>query len=293
MKVTIIFFSPCGSTKKVAGFIEDEFLRSGWEVQSLNMTRDNDLFPDLNFTKFISRIEKHDLLLVGGPIYIDHLHYNVLDLIRNLPKADDDGFSSDAGVFTTFGKITPGVGAPEAAVAFSEGGRQTWAALEVDSEHCISRNIDYNIGAELPGEEVVGLVQDFVKHMVELVEGEERPEFDITSQLTKRFDEFPQLRDEKWVTDNSFPDIQFNYDLCGKCYMCVEGCPVNYLIVDSEDGYPRTLDNDICVHCTNCLFTCPTGAVVMDLYNKKPFFVKQLQDQNLKPDGPSISKLIK
>ena len=34
----------------------------------------------------MDKIEAHDLLLVGGPIYSDNMHYNVLDLIKQLPE---------------------------------------------------------------------------------------------------------------------------------------------------------------------------------------------------------------
>jgi NAD-dependent dihydropyrimidine dehydrogenase PreA subunit/flavodoxin len=291
VKVVIIYFSPCGSTDKVANLIKSEFEEFEWEVQLLNMTKDNDLFPDRDYQKFINRIGKHDLLLIGGPIYIDHLHYNVLDLIKELPQADDLVYTSNAGVFTTFGKITPGVGSLEASIELGKRGRSTWAALEVDSEHCISRNIDYPISEGLPGEEVLPLVGDFVKYLIEVVNGDKKPLEDIKSKLTGRLAEFPNLADERLVIDNSFPSVRFDYDLCGQCYLCIEKCPVNYLVI--KNGYPATLGEDICIHCTNCLYYCPSGAVVMDLYNKKEFFIKQLAEQDLKPDGLSISRLIK
>ncbi|KAF0091725.1 MAG: hypothetical protein FD141_1514 [Fusobacteria bacterium] len=291
MKVVIIYFSPCGSTGKVANFISKDFERLDWEVQLLNMTKDLDLFPNGDFLKFINRIESHDLLLIGGPIYIDHLHYNVLDLITRLPKADDISHSSNAGVFTTFGKITPGVGTAEACKELGKVGRKTWAALEVDSEHCVSRNIDYPISEGLPGDEVLELVKDFVEYLIKVVDDKERPLKDIESKLVSSFAEFPNLADERLVTINSFPDIEFNYDLCEQCYICVDKCPVNYLVI--KDGYPTMLPDDICVHCTNCLYYCPNGAVVMDLYDKKSFYMKQLAKQKLEPDGISISRLIK
>lgn len=291
MKVVIIYFSPCGSTDKVARFIKNEFLRLEWEVQLLNMTKDSDLFPDRDFQEFINRIDGHDLFLIGGPIYIDHLHYNVLDLIKQLPQADGLEYSQNAGVFTTFGKITPGVGSLEACLELNKGGRSTWSALEVDSEHCISRNIDYPISKGLPGNEALPLVGDFVKYLIEVVEGSEKPLEDIKSKLIGRFADFPHLADERMVTANSFPSIKFNYELCGQCYLCIEKCPVNYLMI--KDGYPATLDEDICVHCTNCLYHCPSGAVVMDLYDKKQFYTKQLKAQKLDPNGHSISRLIK
>lgn len=171
------------------------------------MTKDIDLFPNGNYLKFINRIEKHDLILIGGLIYIDHLHYNVLDLISKLPQANDRVYSSDAGVFTTFGKITPGVGSLEACKYLGKGGRNTWAALEVDSEHCISRNINLPISEGLPGNEVKGLVKDFVEYLIKVVNSQDKPLQDIESKLVGRFEQFPNLADERLVTSNSSPSI--------------------------------------------------------------------------------------
>lgn len=291
MKATIIYFSPCGSTDKVARLIKNQFERQEWEVQLLNMTKDSDLFPDRDFKEFFNRIEMHDLLLIGGPIYIDHLHYNVLDLIKALPRADEHIYSCNAAVFTTFGKITPGVGSLEACLELNKGERSTWAALEVDSEHCISRNIDYPISEGLPGDEILPLVRDFVKYLIDVVRTEVKPLEDIRGSLLGRLTEFPHLVDERVVIANSFPSVSFDYELCGQCYICIEKCPVNYLVL--KGGYPEKLEEDICVHCTNCLYHCPSGAVVMDLYDKKPFYLIQLQEQKLEPDGHSISRLIK
>lgn len=291
MKVVIIYFSPCGSTDKVAKLISSEFEKLEWKVQLLNMTKDIDLFPLGDYQKFIDGIEKHDLLLIGGPIYIDHLHYNVLNLIKNLPQADDIYYSRSAAVFTTFGKITPGIGVLEACLALNNGGRSTLAALEVDSEHCVSRNIDYPISKGLPENEIIPLVSDYIKHLIDIVEGDKRPLEDIRSGLLGRLIEFPDIEEERLVTANSFPSIRFDYDNCGQCYQCVEKCPVNFLVI--KNGYPTTLEEDICVHCTNCLYYCPSGAVIMDLSNKKTFYIKKLKEQKLEPDGNSISRLIR
>jgi len=290
MKVTIIYFSPSGSTHKVAKLINAEFLKYDWEVQLLDMTKDTDLFPNGNITKFLDKIEVHDLLLVGGPIYIDHLHYNVLDLIKQLPSADGIKYSKEVAIFTTFGKITPGVGAPEATTALKVTGRSVWAALEIDSEHCVARNIPYHIGKKLPGDEILTLVSELVEFLVKVVNSAKKPIKDIEDKLIGRYGMFPHLSDEREVTRLSFPNIEFNYDKCIKCLLCVKKCPVNYLIV--KDGYPTISPIDICVHCTNCVYHCPTGAVIMDLANKEGFYRKQLEEQGLEPDGPSISKLI-
>ncbi len=290
MKVAIIYFSPCGSTRKVANLISDEFSKHNWEIQMLDMTKDKNIFPNGNVDKFLEGIETHDLLLVGGPIYIDQLHYNVLNLIKKLPQADGIKYSKDAAVFTTFGKITSGVGSSQAAIALKLTGRNNWAALEVDSEHCIARNTPYHISTGLPGEEVITLVAELVSYLVKVVSSESRPIDDVESKLVGRFDDFPHLTDEQVVTKSSFPKIKFNYDLCKKCLLCVKKCPVNYLVV--KDGYPTVSPIDSCVHCTNCLYYCPTGAVIMDMNYQETFYRKKLKEQKLEPDGPSISKLI-
>lgn len=290
MKVTIIYFSPCGNTRKVATKIGYKFAGKGWEVQLLEMTRDAELFPSRDFRTFIKKIEGHDLLIVGGPVYIDHLHYNVLDLIRGLPEPDGKFYSKKAGAFTTFGRITPGAGGIEALDTLMESGRTVSALLEVDSEHCISRNIGLAISQGRPGGEIDKLVEEYVAVLTGAAEVNDENCTDLRSGLVEEIEELTGLADEREVVASSFPEVSFDYELCGGCLSCVKVCPVNYLYV--KNGLPAKIEEDICIHCTSCLHACPNGAVLMDLWDKAPFYEKRLKDQNLETNGPSRSRLV-
>jgi len=131
LNACIIYFSPAGTTQKVATEYCRQLERNNFSVQMINMTKDRDLFPKKNYEAFFERIKKHDLILVGGPIYIKHLHYNVYEILANLPFPDNNVWGKFAAVFTTFGKVSPGIGSAEGAKILSERGRTVLSALEI------------------------------------------------------------------------------------------------------------------------------------------------------------------
>lgn len=289
MRAAILYFSPCGNTRKVAEMIQRGLESSDWTVQLLDLTRRESLFPRDDWATFLSLVEPHDLLLIGGPIYIDHLHYNLLRLIEELPLPDGKTYSPLGALFTTFGKITPGVGVAEASLALGKRGRRTLAALDVDGEHCISRHIPYPIGTGLPGKEVLPLIEELVATLTEAVTPGVPTEEDLTPILVERYLDFPHLADEREVIEQSFPKVSFDLTACGQCLECVENCPVNFLVV--KDGYPATGEVDRCIHCTQCLHVCPNGAVKMDFSDRLEFYTRQLEAKNLTPLSPSQSHL--
>jgi NAD-dependent dihydropyrimidine dehydrogenase PreA subunit len=55
----------------------------------------------------------------------------------------------------------------------------------------------------------------------------------------------------------SYPII--NYNLCTKCGICVNECPVNALEMTPKG--PVLLQPFVCTYCTDCEEMCPTGAI--------------------------------
>ena len=289
MRICIIYFSPAGSTRKVANALHDAFLAQNCTVQLLDMTKAPTLFPEASYADFFQQVEPHDLLLVGGPVYIDHMQYNLLDLLAQLPHADSEKWGKYAGVFCSFGKIAAGVALTEAAKILFDKARTTIVGLEVDSSHCIARNLPTKISPGLPDKEIVPLIREAVESSLKIISDKDSLPQDLTQSFQKAYQLYPQLKDEQAVVAVSYPKVAFAYDLCLQCMACVESCPVNYLV--EENGYPNVSAIDNCIHCTNCLYNCPTGAILMDLTEKETFLQAKLQAEKLTPAGPSISKL--
>jgi len=51
-----------------------------------------------------------------------------------------------------------------------------------------------------------------------------------------------------------------NKEKCTACGTCVEGCPVEAIIVDEDIGC-AVVDEDECVDCGACEEACPTEAI--------------------------------
>lgn len=66
--------------------------------------------------------------------------------------------------------------------------------------------------------------------------------------------------------------VQFHYQWCKKCGICVTFCPTGCLEFN-EDGYPYAAHPEKCVHCENCDRLCPdfaiSGAKVKDSKESK------------------------
>ena len=57
--------------------------------------------------------------------------------------------------------------------------------------------------------------------------------------------------------------VKVDRELCTKCGICIERCPLDCLYPDIE-GYPEFSYND-CWYCGVCECDCPTGAARIEL----------------------------
>jgi len=286
LRVVIVYFSPSGSTRKVAETYQEAFQKQGDSVQMLDLTRNKDLFETHHSTQVLQHIEPHDLLLAGGPIYIDHMQYNLLDFLYLLPFVDHQKWGAYGGVFSTFGKVSRGVGLAEASSILSRKGRHVVSALEVDAPHCATRTTDRPINPDLPGEELSYWVHESVQSITESIRKKAQGSLDLI--LSQAYNTYPQIRPEKDVLQ-AFPVVTFDRDLCIGCGLCIKACPTLDLYM--VRSLPTHLQPSQCIHCTNCLSVCPQGAVNLPLTERSHFVHAKLKQQKLDPLGPSLTQL--
>lgn len=290
MRALILSFSPCGTTSTVAGMYESSLIRHGWTVSRTDLAGNPDLFVRRDPEGFLAGLAPHDLLLAGGPVYIDHLQYNLADLLRHLPlPAPGSGWSRFAALFVTFGKVSPGLALAEGARILSFRGRSVLSALEADSTHCLSRHFSPRISPDFPGPETRRLVDESCAHLTRLLSRRSPDPPGLNLMLQSLRDRIPEPRDEREVLETTFPPFVLDPDRCTGCLRCVRHCPVCHLVV--TNGRPAPDGPSPCIHCTRCLLECPTGAIVMDLRPKQAFLTAQLHRLNLDPGGESESRL--
>ncbi|QRN84987.1 4Fe-4S binding protein [Clostridia bacterium] len=286
IQVAIVYFSPSGSAKKVAEAYQKEFHTLGSKCQMLPLARSKEVFDKNDASAFWKQLEPCDLLLVGGPIYIKHMQYHLLDLIYEAPFANTNGIKNYAAVFSTFGKVSSGVGLAETARILSRKGYSVISGLDVDSLHSATRLLAEPVSQGLPGAELDAWIKTSVKSMLDTVQKRKKGSLDLI--LSQSYDDFPELKDEKSVLA-SYPTVTFDETKCIACGRCVKSCPTLDLTLDAS--IPTHREESHCIHCTNCLVVCPEDAVILPLENRSKLVLGLLKKQRLEPSSPSRTKL--
>jgi len=82
-KVFIVYFSPAGSTRYVAGVIEKRFLTLGAEVSLFNLAEcSSDVAMTLS--QQMKASEGNSCLFIGSPVYVSHAVPLVMECIAGL-----------------------------------------------------------------------------------------------------------------------------------------------------------------------------------------------------------------
>ena len=89
MRVAIVVFSPSGHTLKVAKMMEKSMLNRNMRVQLIDITGKKYIFREGKLKQYINdKVEEHDLICVGGPVYAGHFEENAKNIIKALPYPD-------------------------------------------------------------------------------------------------------------------------------------------------------------------------------------------------------------
>ena len=126
MKVAIIVFSPSGHTLEVAKMMEKNMTNKGMKVQLLDITRNEKIFRENKMEQYLKeKIEPHDLICVGGPVYAGHLEGNAMNIIKALPYPDKI-WGKLAIPFVTYGGL-------HSSIALMEAGRLSQSPQKMSS----------------------------------------------------------------------------------------------------------------------------------------------------------------
>jgi len=168
MKVAIVVFSPTGNTLKVAEMLENDLKGNGNSVQLLDITRNRKMFREKRHKECLDEnVEAHDILLIGAPVYAHHLHYNMLDVIKSLPKADGK-WSKLAVPFLTYGGISSGIALYEAAKTLRKTGRIVVSGMKINAFHAMSRILSTQQNRGMPGGEAIPLIQELTRRITDM-----------------------------------------------------------------------------------------------------------------------------
>lgn len=273
MKVQILCFSPSGNTLGVAHEIQHQLQLQNIPCELTLLTRDC-FGVDLT-----SIIPPHDLLIVGGPVYAHHLHYNVLDTIQSLPTCDSH-WGKMAIPFVTYGGISSGIALYEAGKSLQKSGRNVIAGLKVAASHRMTRAfMETEFNSDLDQEPMKQSVQELVKRISEqddLPKGSDVVKsfsyFGLKTALKARF----IFQEKKWHRER-YPQVIIDPEICSACGKCATTCPVGHLR-KGDDGKMYADGND-CIHCLNCVVACPKKAIRLkgDLTRGRLFMAQMIE----------------
>ena len=274
MRVVIIIFSPGGNTLKAGKMLEKSLQDKKVDVQLVNVTKVHEIFGKNNTRDYLNKeIRTHDLLCIGGPVYAHHLHYNVNDIIKALPKPGRK-WGKLAVPFVTYGGISSGLALVESAKLLKKQGRIPVFAMKLNSEHSMTKlkHITVKINKGMPGEEALPLIEELSEKIIQLENVNIVDINDITPKL-KYLKFLDRLKDktifrEKIWQNYLYPKLKIDYDKCINCGICSRVCPVQR--IKMSDNGPYIPKNSFqCIHCVSCMFYCPVEAIVSDVnWNK-------------------------
>lgn len=279
MKITMIQFSPSGYTRKVTSMLENELKKRRQEIQSIDITGDEDFFIKKNIREFLSKnINRHDVLLIGSPVYAHHLQYHVGDLIKVLPKPDE-AWGKYAIPYVCYGGISSGIALKEAANFLKDSGRIVPAGMKVSAPHSMTRAfMETEFNKDKLQEEQLSQVIELVDRIMQL---DTNPKVECNAKYMNYNGFITNLKanlifDEKMWHEKRYPKISIDKNLCSDCGKCVKLCPVIHLVKKDKSIFENNQSS--CIHCFNCVVDCPNKAIQLigDVEKGKAFMAKMI-----------------
>jgi len=170
MRVTIIQFSPSGNTMKVSEKIKVSLEKGGENVvQLIDITGDRCFFENNRSDFLKEKVDRHDILLIGCPVYAHHLQYHVQGLIKLLPKPDSDRWGKYTIPYVTYGGIDSGIALEEAGRLLKKSGRKVIGGMKISASHKMTRAfMDEEFNRGKPDDKMISIIDELLEKVNQL-----------------------------------------------------------------------------------------------------------------------------
>ncbi len=250
----IVYFSPAGSTRKVAQSIEKELSDLMLDGVLWDLSADDDL------SQLFSRAGKCGsdyCLFVGSPVYVSHPAPAVTDFLQRMPRS----LGAAAVPFVTWGGVTSGVALYDMGKMLQEKGFRLAAAAKILALHSMMRDAKSRLGEGHPDGEDEKMIRNLVEAVNTRIKNEKDASLSL-EDLAYQPDEIHAQAQQMnlSVAKAHMPVRKVDGDRCTECGICKEVCPVDALTLSP---FPEFREN--CIFCFNCVMDCPEDAIVADL----------------------------
>lgn len=226
-KVTAIYFSPNGTTKKIVTKFSKGFSEN---------------IEEIDLTPLESRYEKREfnqdeLVVIGLPVYADRLPVIAKKIFANLK-----GNNTPVIAIVSYGNRDYGYGLLELTNELKKINMKVVAGVAAIGEH----SLNTNIASGRPDTEDNQKMLEYASAINEKIKG--------ISNIEEVADVWVKGNDPKRPLAASITPIGDSN--CIQCGLCYKECTEN--AIDQED-FSKT-DPNICIFCGHCIQICPTEA---------------------------------
>jgi ferredoxin len=266
-RITVLTFSPTGTTRKAAEFIAER-ISGKLEIPALY---DDFTLPENRRDKRV--FGREELLLIGLPVYAGRLPNKIVPEIGSLIRSSGD---TPAIALVTFGNRSPGSALRELKHILQENGFCTISAGAFAAPHAFAE-----IGSEHPTEEDRRKAESLVDAAAEyLASGKMLKPVVIDGDQPPEPYYIPKGEDGRPV---NFLKAKPKTDLqrCDRCGICARVCPMGSISAEQPEEV-----TGICIKCQACIRTCPKQAKYLD----DPGFLshKKMLEKNFRDPAESI-----
>jgi ferredoxin len=255
-KVFIVYFSPAGSVRHIAGVIERKFLELGTEVSSLNLAGFRSDFA-ITISQQMEASEGKNCLFIGSPVYVSHAVPLVMEFIAGL-KMNTDVF---AVPFVTWGGACSGISLYEMGKELSIKGFTILGAAKILAAHSLMWQLEDSLGKGHPDADDDRMIEELVNQINQKL-NEDNPKglklSDLAYQSKENHREMEKVSLQ--TAKAHMPIRTVDAELCNQCQVCSDVCPT-----DSVFFTPYPEFGDRCIFCFNCMKKCPEQAINADL----------------------------
>jgi ferredoxin/flavodoxin len=250
----VVYCSPSGSTRRVAGVIADKLADLGLAtgVFDLGESRDRQ-----ELEKLCSDLPSPRCLWIGTPVYVDHMVPPVQNFIMSLPK---DG-ETYAVPFITWGGVNSGVTLAEMGSSLMEKGSTLLGAAKVLAVHSSMWALEHPLGEGHPDSGDDAAVRKLVDAVHEkLASGTKAPlplkVLDYQSDAIKEAARKKNIA----MAKKAYAKLEADVEKCTQCGQCAAMCPAGAITLNP---YPQFAEE--CFICLKCVRECPEGAIPQDM----------------------------